>query len=165
MEERDLIRLELESLYSQLDKALNRRGGEREVDRLFTKILEMTFPILNRKIEKGEKLNPEDPLDLLLLRTMHDYLLELWGQGELEEAKEVAMDLISLTEDQILKEMFTIFGLGLVAKIPLNRWVGEYWLPEEGEIYNSHFFPNFSKKVEGLVDRYFEQLVAQFKGE
>ncbi|MEO1941541.1 MAG: hypothetical protein ABGW77_01460 [Campylobacterales bacterium] len=165
MEERDLIRLELESLYSQLEKALYRKGKEREVNRLFTQILDKSFKILNQKIEKGEKLNPGDPLDLLLLRTMHDYLLELWGQGELEEAKEVAMDLISLIEDQILREMFTIFGLGLVAKIPLHRWIGEYWLPEDGEVYNSYFFPSFSKRVEGLVDRYFEQLVAQFKGE
>ncbi|MRJ06268.1 MAG: hypothetical protein C6I01_01950 [Epsilonproteobacteria bacterium] len=163
MEKKELEQ-QLETLFGKLDRLVNKRGAENEVNQIFHQILETIFPIINEKIEKGERLNPTDRLEQLVTRGMYEYVMELWGAGELEEAKEVALDMASLVDDENIQQMFALLAIGIMAGIPIEKFIREYMITNTSP-YLDYFFVEFSNKIDPLVEKYRERFQKEFSGE
>ena len=148
-------------MYSRLEKFLNRRGSDIEIERTFREILEIAFQIVNEKFEKGEKFNLGDIDQLLALRAMYEYMMELWAGREWEEAKEVGFDLAYLTDDKPLREMFSLMVIGILAQIPLEKFMREYLITDT-EPYLGYFFTQFTPKIDPLIEKYRERFQREF---
>jgi hypothetical protein len=156
--------LQLKELFEKLDRLVNKRGAEEEVNRTFTQILQTIFPVINQKIEKEEKLNPTNPEEQLVTRGMYEYLLELWGAREWEEAKEVALDMAFLVNDEKIQQMFALMAIGIFAQIPVEKFLREYVITTTPP-YLNYFFVEFTSKIDSLIEKHRERFYREFKGE
>lgn len=146
--------------YKKLDE-LVRKDKEEEVNDTFKEILEGTFKIINKKIEDQKTLSVKNPEEKMAIRAMMEYMLELWDEGSIDEAKEVGYDMVYLVDDAKLKEMFTLFVIGMLAGLSLDKVFEKY--VDGSEIYEDYFFTGFNDEIDELVEKYKNQFVKEFQ--
>jgi hypothetical protein len=146
--------------YKKLDE-LVRKDKEEEVNDTFKEILEETFKIINKKIEEQKTLNVKNPEEKMAIRAMMEYMLELWDEGAIDEAKQVGYDMVYLVDDAKLKEMFTLFVIGMLAGLSLDKFFEKY--VDLSEIYEDYFFTGFNDEIDELVEKYKNQFVKEFQ--
>jgi len=159
----------LQELYSQLEREFHRRGREGIIDSIFHRILKKSFQIVNQKWEKGEKFGPflvgkmgeEEWEEVMAIRGMYEYLLELWANREWEEAREVGLDMAFLSADKRLRQMFSLMVLPILAKVPIEQFLENY-LDRSNEPYLGYFFTEFTGKIDPLVQKYGKQFKQRF---
>ena len=144
--------------YKKLDKLIN-QNKEDEINDVFRDILSETFELINKKIENNEKLDVNNPEEAAAIRAMFEYMLELWDEGAIDEAKEVGYDMAYLVNDDRLKEMFSMFVLGMLEGLSLDKFFEKYVNTER--VYKDVFFADFDDKIDELVIKH----KAQFKKE
>jgi len=150
----------LEKEYKQFDELLFRNGDEEEVNELFATILTKAIDILNEKIESDKFL--EYPEDKYVIRALFDYLLELWSQEEYDEAKKLGYDLVFLVNDEVLKESFSLFVLGLLEKLPIDKFLENYVEEENSTDDYDMFFTDFKDEIDELVIKHVETFKKEF---
>jgi hypothetical protein len=146
--------------YKKLDKYV-REDKEIEVNETFKEILEETFKIINKKIEEQKTLDVKNPEEKLAIRAMMEYMLELWDEGSIDEAKEVGYDMVYLVDDSKLKEMFSMFVIGMLAGLTVDKFFEKY--VDGTEIYEDYFFTGFNDEIDELVIKYKDQFVKEFQ--
>ncbi|WP_024788072.1 MULTISPECIES: hypothetical protein [unclassified Lebetimonas] len=146
--------------YKKLDE-LVRKNREDEIDETFKKILKETFEIINKKIEEQKTLDVKNPEEKMAIRAMMEYMLELWDEGAVSEAKQVGYDMVYLIEDAKLKEMFSMFVIGMLAGFSLDKFFEKY--VDLSEIYEDYFFTGFNDEIDDLVIKYKNQFVKEFQ--
>jgi hypothetical protein len=146
--------------YKKLDE-LVRKNREDEIDETFKKILKETFEIINKKIEEQKTLDVKNPEEKMAIRAMMEYMLELWDEGAIDEAKQVGYDMVYLIEDAKLKEMFSMFVIGMLAGFSLDKFFEKY--VDLSEIYEDYFFTGFNDEIDDLVIKYKNQFVKEFQ--
>jgi hypothetical protein len=134
---------------------------ENEVNETFKEILEETFEIINKKIEEQKTLDIKNPEEKMAIRAMMEYMLELWDEGAVEEAKQVGYDMVYLVDDAKLKEMFTLFVIGMLAGLNLDKFFEKY--VDLSEIYEDYFFTGFNDEIDALVQKYKNQFIKEFQ--
>jgi hypothetical protein len=92
----------LEKEYKEFDELMNKNGDEDRINELFGEILEKAIEVLNQKSENKEFL--EYPEDQYVIRALFEYMLELWSEGEYDEAKALGYDLAYMVNDENLKK-------------------------------------------------------------
>jgi hypothetical protein len=146
--------------YKKLDE-LVRKDKENEVNETFKEILEETFEIINKKIEEQKTLDIKNPEEKMAIRAMMEYMLELWDEGAVEEAKQVGYDMVYLVDDAKLKEMFTLFVIGMLAGVTLDKFFEKY--VDLSEIYEDYFFTGFNDEIDALIQKYKNQFIKEFQ--
>jgi hypothetical protein len=146
--------------YKKLDELI-RKDKEEEVDETFKEILKEAFDIINKKIEEGKTLDVKNPEEKMAIRAMMEYMLELWDEGSVEEAKQVGYDMVYLVDDAKLKEMFSMFVIGMLAGFNLDKFFEKY--VDLSEIYEDDFFTGFKDEIDELVIKYKEQFKKEFQ--
>ena len=150
----------LEKEYNEFENLLNKNGDEERINELFGDILEKSIEILNEKSESNQFL--EYPEHQFVIRALFEYFLELWSEGAYEEAKALAYDLVYLVDDENLKEAFSMFILGVLEKLPVEKFLDLYVVPEnENEDYDM-FFMNFNDEIDELVIKHRETFKKEF---
>ncbi len=151
--------MSLKEKYLELEDALNKQDDER-VEKLFQEILKETFEFINSKIENKESIDIDKEEELLAVRAMFEYMLELWAEGAIDEAKAVGYDMLYLVEDKKLKEMFSMFVIGMLAGLSLDNFFDKY--VDTTDVYRDYFFTQFDDKIDDLVLKYQEQFKKEF---
>jgi hypothetical protein len=146
--------------YKKLDEYV-RKDKENEVNDTFKEILKDTFDIINKKIEEGKTLDVKNPEEKMAIRAMMEYMLELWDEGAVDEAKQVGYDMVYLVDDAKLKEMFSMFVIGMLAGLSLDKFFEKY--VDLREIYEDYFFTGFNDEIDELVIKYKDQFVKEFQ--
>jgi len=146
-------------LYEELEKEMNKNEDEK-VSEIFKKILEEAFELINKKIEKNETLDVNNKEELFAIRAMFEYMLELWDEGSIKEAKEVGYDMLYLVDDKKLKEMFSMFVIGMLAGLSLDEFFEKY--VKTNKTYKDFFFCEFDDSIDDLVIKYKEQFKKEF---
>jgi hypothetical protein len=144
--------------YKKLDRLIN-QNKEDEINDVFRDILTETFELINKKIENNEKLDVNNPEEAAAIRAMFEYMLELWDEGAIDEAKEVGYDMAYLVNDERLKEMFSMFVIGMLEGLSLDEFFEKY--VDSEKVYKDAFFADFDDKIDALVIKH----KAQFKKE
>jgi len=145
--------------YKQLEKALQ-KNNEEEMERIFQEILEEAINVINEKFKKQEKLNVNDPYEKMVIRAMFEYMLELWAEGAIEEAKQLGYDMLYLVNDPKLQEMFSMFVIGMFAAINVDQFFKKY--VKDNKTYKEYFFVDFDKKIDNLVVKYKKQFQEEY---
>jgi hypothetical protein len=146
--------------YKKLDE-LVRKDKENEVNDTFKEILKETFEIINKKIEEQKTLDVKNPEEKMAIRAMLEYMLELWDEGAVDEAKQVGYDMVYLVDDPKLKEMFTLFVIGMLAGLSLDKFFEKY--VDLSEIYEDYFFTGFNDEIDVFVEKYKDQFKKEFQ--
>ncbi|GAX88138.1 conserved hypothetical protein [Lebetimonas natsushimae] len=146
--------------YKKLDELVV-KDKEEEVNDTFKEILEETFKKINKKIEEQKTLDIKNPEEKMAVRAMMEYMLELWDEGATDEAKQVGYDMVYLVDDARLKEMFTLFVIGILAGLSLDKFFEKYI--DLREIYEDYFFTGFNDEIDELVEKYKDQFVKEFQ--
>ena len=144
--------------YKELDIAMN-KDNDKKVEEIFQDILKETFDIINKKIEKEENLSTSNEEELMAIRAMFEYMLELWSEGVIDEAKAVGYDMLYLVDDKKLKEMFSMFVIGMLEGLSVDKFFDKYIRTDK--IYKDYFFCDFDDEIDELVIKH----QAQFKKE
>ncbi len=144
--------------YKELDIAMN-KDNDKKVEEIFQDILKETFDIINKKIEKEENLLTSNEEELMAIRAMFEYMLELWSEGVIDEAKAVGYDMLYLVDDKKLKEMFSMFVIGMLEGLSVDKFFDKYIRTDK--IYKDYFFCDFDDEIDELVIKH----QAQFKKE
>jgi len=152
--------MSLEEKYKKLDEYV-RKDKEEDVNETFKDILKETFDIINKKIEEQKILNIKNKEEKFAIRAMMEYMLELWDEGAIEEAKQVGYDMVYLVDDSKLKEMFSMFVIGILAGINLDKFFQKY--VDLSEIYEDYFFTGFNEEIDELVIKYKDKFVKEFQ--
>jgi len=136
--------------YKNLDKALHKNRGE-EIEQLFKEILEEAINVINEKFKNDKKLDVNDPYEKAVIRAMFEYMLELWAEGAIEEAKTLGYDMLYLVDDEKLKEMFSMFVIGMLAGLSVDEFFKKY---VKDKVYKDYFFVDFDNKIDNLIKKY-----------
>ena len=144
--------------YKELDIAMN-KDDDKKVEKVFQDILKETFEIINKKIEKEENLLTSNEEELMAIRAMFEYMLELWSEGAIDETKAVGYDMLYLVDDKKLKEMFSMFVIGMLEGLSVDKFFDKYIRTDK--IYKDYFFCDFDDEIDELVIKH----QAQFKKE
>jgi len=146
--------------YEELDILLN-KNKEEEINKVFREILEETFKLINEKIEHKKTLDVNNEEEKAAIRAMFEYMLELWDEGAIEEAKAVGYDMVYLVDDAKVKEMFTMFVIGMLAGLSLEEFFEKY--VKADKIYKDIFFAEFDDSIDDLVIKYREKFKEEFQ--
>ena len=146
--------------YEELDILLN-KNKEEEINKVFREILEETFKLINEKIEHKKTLDVNNEEEKAAIRAMFEYMLELWDEGAIEEAKAVGYDMVYLVEDAKIKEMFSMFVIGMLAGVSLDKFFEKYVRADK--IYKDAFFAEFDDSIDELVIKYKEKFKEEFQ--
>jgi hypothetical protein len=150
----------LEKEYNEFDKLMNSNGDEERVNELFGDILEKAIAVLNERSENKEFL--EYPEDKYVIRALFEYFLELWSEGEWEEAKALGYDLVYMINDENLKEAISLFILGVLEKLPVEKFLDTYVIPENENDEYEMFFMNFNDEIDELVIKHRDTFKKEF---
>jgi len=150
----------LEKEYKEFDKLMNSNGDEDRINELFGEILEKAIVVLNERSENKEFL--EYPKDMYVIRALFEYFLELWSEGEFEEAKNLGYDLVYMVNDENLKEAFSMFVLGVLEKLPIEKFLDTYVIPENENDEYEMFFMNFNDEIDELVIKHRDTFKKEF---
>ncbi|AZV46546.1 hypothetical protein C3L23_04440 [Nautilia sp. PV-1] len=145
--------------YELLDKLIH-QNKEDEINEVFRKILEDTFKLVNEKIEKEQTLDVNNPEERAAIRAMFEYMLELWDEQAIDEAKAVGYDMVYLVDDQKIKEMFSMFVIGMLAGLGLDEFFEKY--VKSNKVYKDMFFTEFDDKIDDLVVKYRDKFKEEF---
>ena len=145
--------------YEELEKLMN-QNKEDEINEVFRNILEETFTLINQKIENEKTLDINNPEEAAAIRAMFEYMLELWDEQAIDEAKAVGYDMVYLVEDEKLKEMFSMFVIGMLAGLSLDEFFEKYVKSEH--IYKDMFFTEFDDSIDNLVIKYKDKFKEEF---
>jgi len=150
----------LEKEYNEFEQLLHKNGDEDRINELFGEILEKAIEVLNKKSENKEFL--EYPKDKYVIRALFEYFLELWSEGEFEEAKNLGYDLVYMVNDENLKEAFSMFVLGVLEKLPIEKFLDTYVIPENENDEYEMFFMNFNDEIDELVIKHRDTFKKEF---
>ncbi len=150
----------LEKEYKEFDELMTKNGDEDRINELFGEILEKAIEVLNEKSENKEFL--EYPEHQYVIRALFEYMLELWSEGEFEEAKALGYDLAYMVNDENLKEAFSMFVLGLLEKLPIEKFLDIYVNPENEDEEYEMFFMNFNDDIDELVIKHRDTFKKEF---
>ncbi|WP_457564512.1 hypothetical protein [Caminibacter sp.] len=134
--------------YQKLDELIH-KNREDEINEVFRNILTETFELINKKIESNKTLDVNNPEEAAAIRAMFEYMLELWAENAINEAKEVGYDMTYLVDDKKLKEMFSMFVIGMLEGMSLDDFFEKYVNTEN--TYKDVFFTDFNDEIDNLV--------------
>jgi len=150
----------LEKEYKEFEKLLNKNEDEEKINELFGEILEKAIEVLNKRSENREFL--EYPEDKYVIRALFEYFLELWSEGEFEEAKNLGYDLVYMVNDENLKESFSMFVLGVLERLHIEKFLDIYVIPENENDEYEMFFMNFNDEIDELVIKHRDTFKKEF---
>jgi len=145
--------------YEVLEELMNKNKDD-EINEVFRNILEETFKLINEKIENEKTLDVNNPEEAAAIRAMFEYMLELWDERAIEEAKAVGYDMVYLVDDKKLKEMFSMFVIGMLAGLSLDEFFEKY--VKTDKVYKDMFFTEFDDKIDDLVVKYKDKFKEEF---
>jgi hypothetical protein len=145
--------------YEVLEELMNKNKDD-EINEVFRKILEDTFKLINEKIENEKTLDVENLEEAAAIRAMFEYMLELWDEQAIDEAKAVGYDMVYLVDDKKLKEMFSMFVIGMLAGLSLDEFFEKY--VKADKVYKDMFFTEFDDKIDDLVVKYKDKFKEEF---
>jgi hypothetical protein len=154
------INMFLEKEYNEFDKLMTSGGDEDIINELFGEILEKAIVVLNERSENKEFL--EYPKDMYVIRALFEYFLELWSESEWQEAKNLGYDLVYMVNDENLKEAFSMFVLGVLEKLPIEKFLDTYVVPENENDEYEMFFMNFNDEIDELVIKHRDTFKKEF---
>jgi hypothetical protein len=145
--------------YEEFEKLLLKDDAD-SISRLFDEILKETFDIINQKIENNKTLDVNNPEESAAIRAMFEYMIELWDEGNLDEAKEVGYDMAYLVDDKKLKEMFSMFVLGMLDGLKVDEFFNKY--VNQNNVYKDYFFTDFKDEIDELIIKHKKKFQEEF---
>ena len=145
--------------YKTLDSLMQKKKYD-EVEKVFHEIITEAIELVNEKAEKEELFDIENPIDLALVRAMFEYMLELWSEGAIEEAKELGYDMAYSVKDPKIKEMFSMFVLGILDGLGVNQFLDKY--VDDSEVYKDYFFTKFHDEIDELLIKHKKRFEEEF---
>ena len=145
--------------YKELEKFL-RKNQDDKIEEIFRDILKEAIEIINKKFEKNEFLDVNNPIDKAVIRAMFEYMLELWAEGEIEEAKQLGYDMLYLVKDEKLKEMFSMFVIGMLEGLSVDKFFEKY--VDTNKTYKDDFFVDFKDEIDALIIKHKKQFQEEY---
>jgi len=145
--------------YEELDRLIH-QNREDEINEVFRDILTQTFDLINKKIESEKTLDINIPEEAAAIRAMFEYMLELWAENAINEAKEVGYDMTYLVDDKKLKEMFSMFVIGMLEGLSLDEFFEKY--VNTANIYKDVFFTDFNNEIDNLIIKHKDTFKKEF---
>ncbi len=145
--------------YNELEKLIHKNEDEK-IEEVFRSILEDAIKIINEKFEKNEFLDANKPIDKAVIRAMFEYMLELWAEGAMEEAKQLGYDMLYLVKDEKLKEMFSMFVIGMLEGLSVDKFFEKY--VDTNKTYLSDFFVDFNDEIDALIIKHKKQFQEEY---
>ena len=154
--------MSLKNSYQELENLINKKANDEEVGDKFEEILDQAFEVLNQAIENEKFLNIENEEEFLTVRAMFDYMMELWAQNHIEEAKAICYDMAYLVEDEKLKNVFGYFALGMLEGISIDKFLEKYVDTEFEDDEYEYFFTEFKDELEELIIKHKSKFEEEF---
>jgi len=145
--------------YEELEKYLRKDDADK-INQTFNEILNETFEMVNKKIDSKSTFDVNNPEEAAAVRAMFEYMLELWNDGEIDEAKEVGYDMAYLVEDPKLKEMFSMYVLGMIANMNIDKFFDKY--VDDSKAYKDIFLAEFKDDIDELIIKHKKQFQEEF---
>jgi len=145
--------------YKELEKLLHKNEDEK-IEEVFREILEEAINIVNEKFQKNEFLDVTNPVDKAVIRAMFEYMLELWAEGAIDEAKQLGYDMLYLVKDEKLKEMFSMFVIGMLEGLSVDKFFEKY--VNTTKTYENDFFVDFNDEIDALIIKHKKQFQEEY---
>ena len=145
--------------YKELEVLLHKNEDEK-IEELFKDILNEAINVINEKFQKNEFLDVTNPTDKAVIRAMFEYMLELWAEGAIDEAKQLGYDMLYLVKDEKLKEMFSMFVIGMLEGLSVDKFFEKY--VNTNKTYENDFFVDFNNEIDALIIKHKKQFQEEY---
>ena len=145
--------------YKELEVLLHKNEDEK-IEELFKDILNEAINVINEKFQKNEFLDVTNPTDKAVIRAMFEYMLELWAEGAIDEAKQLGYDMLYLVKDEKLKEMFSMFVIGMLEGLSVDKFFEKY--VDTNKTYENDFFVDFNNEIDALIIKHKKQFQEEY---
>jgi len=145
--------------YKELEVLLHKNEDEK-IEELFKDILNEAINVINEKFQKNEFLDVTNPTDKAVIRAMFEYMLELWAEGAIDEAKQLGYDMLYLVKDEKLKEMFSMFVIGMLEGLSVDKFFEKY--VDSSKTYENDFFVDFKDEIDSLIIKHKKQFQKEY---
>ena len=103
----------LSKIYQLLDIYLATNEDENKINELFQKIVDGSFNMVASKLEKGEKLDLNNPNEWAGARGIYEFAIQKFSENDLKSAIELFLALHHLIEDFEVKDAMMIHAAAI----------------------------------------------------
>ena len=103
----------LAKIYQLLDVYLALEEDEAKINELFQKIVDNSFDLIASKLEKGEKLDLNNPDEWAAARGIYEFAIQKFSENDLKSAIELFLALHHLIEDFEIKDAMMIHAAAI----------------------------------------------------
>ncbi|MBT3279932.1 MAG: hypothetical protein HOF69_03380 [Campylobacteraceae bacterium] len=106
-------------LYEVLDSLLILDLQEERVNKIYEKILTVSFDKIENRLKENKKLSLENE-DIFYIRSFYEHSIEKWSCGNIEGAKELLFVLQNIIEDDRLQDSIAVHIVTCAKNISLD---------------------------------------------
>jgi hypothetical protein len=106
-------------LYEVLDSLLILDLQENRINKIYEKILTISFDKIENRLKENKKLSLDDE-DIYYIRSFYEHSIEKWSCGNIEGAKELLFVLQNIIEDDRLKDSIAVHIVACAKNMTLD---------------------------------------------
>jgi hypothetical protein len=122
-EKNGILNLDLEEMFFVFESYKNINQVDK-YDRLLAQIIDISFGILNKKIEKRELISLND--DIYAVRAIYTKAVLLWKDSNFEDSLHIFVFLYRLLDDEVLKVSILSHLSGVINSIEFDEFYKMY---------------------------------------
>lgn len=154
----------LAKTYQLLDIYLALQEGEDKINELFQKIVDGSFSTIAQKLEKGEKLDLNNPEDWAAARGIYEFAIQKFSENDLKSAIELFLALYHTIEDFEVKDAMMVHAAAIDSGYSFEDFFNKLAKIDESNFENpkSVFTTDFVQPVDILLQM-FKDSVSKLK--
>ncbi len=142
--------MSIKNHYIEFRNALSKGENEKAKEE-FEKAYNEAFVVFQNKLSQNEKFDIKNDEEKFALITLTDNIIGYWAEGMLDEGIALAENLIELTDNPKLKEMFKGYSLGMSAGVDVDTFMKKYVDLSKIDAEFPEFLCNFKEEIKELI--------------
>ncbi len=142
--------MSIKNHYIEFRNALSKGENEKAKEE-FEKAYNEAFVVFQNKLSQNEKFDIKNDEEKFALITLTDNIIGYWAEGMLDEGIALAENLIELTDNSKLKEMFKGYSLGMSAGVDVDTFMKKYVDLSKIDAEFPEFLCNFKEEIKELI--------------
>ena len=167
LDEKEIKALESESiadLYEVLDSLLILDLDENRIDKIYNKILKVSFDNIEDRLKQEKKLSLDND-DIYFIRSFYEHAIEKWSIGDFKGAKELFFILTQIVENEKFVDAINIHLLACVNLKEIDKFYDEdiEHKNEVDEEKYGYFILDFKFNIKDYLDNNLSLLQEEYK--
>jgi hypothetical protein len=161
-EKEGLEKEDIAILYEVLDSLLILDLQEDRINKIYEKILMISFEKIEIRLKEDKKLTLEDN-DIFYIRSFYEHSIEKWSNDNIEGAKELLYVLQNIIEDEELKDSISVHIVACAKNMKFDDFFDKKVSTEQESENEKHgyFIMNYQFDVKEFLEENSQILISE----